>query len=307
MATAYGNLENDAFINGKPAKSGMPGGIQGPTPTLGPQGVNPDGTISHQPPAPSAPAPTSPDPFTAMGGGHWTGSGWVTKDHPLAQAAATQPAPPSTPATPGAPAAPTVASAFKDALLNMMNQTQQPVSLSDPTLKPQADAFAVQQQRATQQAREAMAERRAASGQLSDRAGSGAFDSDLRGMLGQQGESIGRFNAGLIGGEAQSRKQQLLQAMGLAGNQVNAEEGRALQERLAQLDAQIRREGISSQTGLGQGDLALRGELGRGNLNLGLLGLLQGGSQFGQNLGAQLGMFSANQNQDALLRLLSGL
>lgn len=31
--------------------------------------------------------PTTPDPFAAMGGGFWTGSGWVTKDHPLAAGA----------------------------------------------------------------------------------------------------------------------------------------------------------------------------------------------------------------------------
>lgn len=44
--------------------------------------------------------PTSPDPFTAMGGGFWTGQQWVPKDHPLAQQNANQPQPGQAPAQP---------------------------------------------------------------------------------------------------------------------------------------------------------------------------------------------------------------
>jgi hypothetical protein len=47
--------------------------------------------------------------------------------------------------------------------------------------------------------------------------------------------------------------------------------------------------------------------LGSGQLNLGLLSALLNDQQFGQNLGAQLGMFGANLNQSALLSLIGGL
>lgn len=61
---------------------------QAPPPNLGPQGINPNGTATHQAPVP---APPSPDPFAAMGGGVWTGQQWVPKDHPLASGQAHMP------------------------------------------------------------------------------------------------------------------------------------------------------------------------------------------------------------------------
>ncbi len=73
------------------------------------------------------------------------------------------------------------------------------------------------------------------------------------------------------------------------------------------LDATLRREGLGAQTQLGNRELDIRDSLGQGNLGLGYAGLLQGGNQFNQSLGANLGIEQARLNQQALLSLLGGL
>jgi hypothetical protein len=216
----------------------------------------------------------------------------------------------------------------------MLSDNQAAPTLTDPTLKGQADAFSLGQTRAKDRARSVLAERAAGQG------GAGVegegFSQGLMGLEQQQGEAEGSFNAGLVGQELQQRRQQLMSAAALAGNQITSEQQLALQKQLADVDAQIKREGmaqqggqfsqslseqqrqsgidaelkrlgITSQTQLGQGDLDLRRLLGSGQLNLGLLQAMQQNSQFGQNLGAQLGMFGAGQNQSALLAMLGQL
>jgi hypothetical protein len=254
-----------------------------------------------EPPAPIAPPGTAPPPTTA---------------------------PPAT-----APAAPTDpnAAAYQTALLKMLGDSQTPASLGDAALKNQSDAYAVGQSRSLDQARSAMAERAAAEG--STGTSSGAFDQGLAGLYGQQGENQAGYNANLVGQANQQKLTQMQNALTMMGNDVNSAEGRALQGHIADMQAQIQRDqltqqnsqfgqsqaqqlqesqaanelqklGITTQGNLGAGDLALRQQLGSGQLNLGLLQALMGNQQFGQNLGAQLGMFSSGQNQQALLQML---
>jgi hypothetical protein len=323
------------------------------------QPVAPGGIATAPPVAP--PAAAAGDPFTAMGGGVKLPTGeWVPKDHPLAQpqaptalAAAQAPAAPlgssltppqAPPAAPGdlagpqaqsvPPAAPTVNTAFKDALLAQLGVNQQAPSLNDPALKGQSDAFALAQTRSRDAARSALAERMAQEG--GPGVNSGAFNQDLAGLFQQQGEAEGAFNANLVGKELQNRRDQLVQYMTMAGNQMNAEEARSLQKQLADIDAGLKQQGMSqqesqfgrtlgeqgrqfdkdaalkqmgitTQADLGGRDLSLRDKLGSGQLNLGLLSQLMQNDQFGKNLGANLGMFNSNQNQTALLNMLNGL
>lgn len=210
---------------------------------------------------------------------------------------------------PPPPAAPTdpLAGAYRDSLMKMLTDNQQTPSINDPALKAQADAYSLAQTRAKQRARSALAERMSAPGGAG--VDSGSFENSLRGFEQAQGESEAGYNAGLVGNELQQRRQQLLSAASLAGNQLNAEDARALQKELAQLDAAIKRESIAQQGALGNADIALRGELGRGQLNLGLLQALQQGRQFDQSLGANVGMFNAGQSNSyaqALMNMLGG-
>lgn len=231
---------------------------------------------------------------------------------------------------PGGPPAPpvgppaTVNDAFKKAL---MDQLSKPIGVSanDPTIKAQTDAFSNAQTRASQRDREAMAGRAAATGQLSDLSSGGGFDQGLSALQQQQGESEAGFAANLTGQELNKQRDELYRYATLAGNQLSGEESRALQEKMHNLDAQIQREQMAQQgtqfgqdlglrrelgqgqIGLGQGDLALRGRLGDQQGNLGLLQLLTGNQQFGQDLSARLGMFGAGQDADMWKALLGGL
>lgn len=236
---------------------------------------------------------------------------------PVAPAAAPVPAP----AAPAAPAAapiqapagqPDLGGAYKTALMGMLGTPA--ASLSDPALKAQSDAYAVGQARSAERAREAAAERLAGQGLAS----SGAMDGEIAGILERQGENEAGFNAQLVGDELRTQRDRLLQAAALAGNTLDAEQARALEERLALLDAQLKREGlaqekelagkdldlrrfgIESQNDLGGRDLSLRDKLGSAGINANLFGMLQQNDQFGKSLSADMGKY----NQDALLRLL---
>jgi hypothetical protein len=279
-------------------------------------------------------------------------------------------------------AAPTLNSALKDALLKMLGQGDP--TMNDPTIAAQSGAFGVQQQRAKERARSAMAERFAADG--GPGVDSGAFDSGILGMEQRQGEAQGAFDADLMSKELTERRNNLLSAAALAGNQLNESERLSFQKELAKVDeelqrmrigqtgqglaldakrldeaskqwnqqfgmegqklaesirqfdtttqagrdqlkqqlemfktqmgeqgrqfdvdAELKRLGINQQGALGQGDLDLRRFLGEGNLNLGLLQALFQNNQFGQGLGAQLGMFNSGQNNNYLQALLAAL
>ena len=290
---------------------------QAPAPSLAPAAQAPATAPAASPATPTpTPAPAAstalPAGATDMGNNlvRLANGQVVDRNHPLFQqamtaGAASSPASAASP-TPGASAAPSapvsVNDAFKQSLIQGL--TQQAPTANSPDLKPQMDAFSLAQTRAKERAREALAER---AGTSEFGANSGAFANQLAGLDQAQGESEANFNAGLVGNAAQQQKQQLLQWAALAGNQLSGEDSRALQERLANLDAQIRREGIAQQGSLGEQDLSLRDKLGSGQLNLGLLTQLLGNQQFGQQLGANLGMFQSNQNNNNFWQSIAGL
>jgi hypothetical protein len=83
-------------------------------------------------------------------------------------------------------------------------------------------------------------------------------------------------------------------------------EGYGTQERLAQLDAEVRKLGINTQGDIGNLEIALRRELGIGELNLGLLQSLMQNQQAGNRLGFDIGQWQSILNKDALLGALGG-
>jgi hypothetical protein len=111
----------------------------------------------------------------------------------------------------------------------------------------------------------------------------------------------------------------------LAGDQLNAEEARNLQDRLAQLDSQYKNKALDQQGKLGQADIDLRrylgdqqGSLGRADIdtrrygidassNLGLLQALLQNNQFGRSLDQNSAQFGANMDLQGILGLLGGM
>lgn len=302
-------------INGTPMPGPVPGLI-GPPESVGdgtradllsgPQGIrgpmvsSPYGDDMHGGPVPSPPGADydllhgagGPQPVQPAGsqttlpgapGPGWVNinGGWVPANHPLATGGGDHPGTGGTGPVDANGNPTNLEDAVRKRLLDLLNTDPTKVSLNDPALKGQSEAFAVGQARSAQRQREMLAERRAAEGSGS----SGAFDADLTNLAEQQGESEQQFNAQLIGNELQNRRAMLMSALEQGAGMLNAEQQRAAQIEIANIDAAVRRLGIETQ-----------GQLGVGQLNLGLLQTLMQNQQFNDNLGANLGMFQWNAN-----------
>jgi len=282
---------------------------------------SPTGPVQAELPAVNAAQPTSPQPSSPKPGEGWVptadGQGWLPPDRvgtPAATGAAATPAATTTPAagtpaagttatTPGQPT--TIADAFKQSLVNTLNQGNVTPTLNDPTLKAQSDAYNVGETRATEANRAQMAERAAMQGGTG--VNSGAFDVGISDLLERQGERQGGFNAKLVGDEAKQRKQQLLQAAAIAGQHLSAEEARKLQKELAELDATISREGIASQANIAGNSLGVQSRIGEGGLNNQLLSILLGNQYNNAALNQQGAQFGAGLDTQTILSLLGGL
>jgi hypothetical protein len=278
---------------------------------------------------PTQPAYTS-EVLNGMQGYRMANGGWVPGDHPLATQAGAQsvapngPAPAPAPSTaPGAPAgqpttqqgvlnttavagaqtpqgAPTtVAGAFQQALINRL--APQDITSQNPAIKGSIAANRNAEQRGLSRTQEALAERGAATGQV------GAQETGLRQAIGESAGRQGAFEGNALFGLHQQQANDLTNALGLGGELLDSQQRQDLQRYGIDLDAALRREGLGAQTQLGNRELDIRDSLGRGNLGLGYAGLAQNGQQFGQQLGANLGIEQARLNQSALLSLLGGL
>lgn len=260
----------------------------------------------------------SKDPFSQVGGGSYVNGTWYPSSHPLAQQSGSPTSPTATsgavpspnapptsangaltsPTSTGAPT--TVTGAFQQALMSQL--TPGPVSAASPEVAPAITANKNAEQRNFEQQRAQTAERAASQGLDQN-----AFNSQLTGLGQERALREGQFAGNAVASLAQQRAQQITSALALAGGMLSDQDRMALQKELAQLQAQVQRESIASGNTLGQGDLTLRRDLGEGGLNLGLLNSLLGNEQYNSGLGAQLGMFGANLNQQAVLGLLGVL
>lgn len=195
----------------------------------------------------------------------------------------------------------TVAGAFQSALLNRLSAP--PVTAQSPQVQPAIQANREAEGRNYDRNRAMLAERNAAQG-LNN---SGGNEAMIRGLAQDRALREGQFAGAAV--QDANRQQDVIasQLLGMTGGLLSDQDRLALQRYGMDLDANLRREGLGASTSLGQSDLALRDKLGTGNLNLGMLGLLQGGQQFGQSLASQNAQFSAGLNQAALLNMLGGL
>lgn len=200
---------------------------------------------------------------------------------------------------PGQPA--TVAGSFQQALLNRLGSPR--ISASSPEVQPAIQANQMSEQRGFDRNRALLAERNAAQG-LNN---SGGNESMIRGLAQDRAGRESQFAGQAVMDANQRRDAQMVPLLSMTGGMLGDIDRAQLQRYGIDLDAALRREGLGASTSLGQGDLALREKLGTGNLNLGLLGLLQGGQQFGQSLASNNAQFTAGLNQQALLNLLGGL
>lgn len=246
--------------------------------------------------------------------------------------------------------------AYRSALLEMLSRDPNQVSLTDPDIAPQQRAFQAAQERSALKNRAGLMERASAEG-IADTEATRAAG---RAIEQQAGQAIGANDAALIGQTMQARREQLAMAVQMAqqrglakeandlqrqlanldaelktrgldvtreGYQVQRDlasldtntkqyladldaqlrqQGYSTQERLAAMDAEVRKLGITSQENIGQLEIALRRELGIGELNLGYLQALMQNNQANNRLGFDIGAWQSTMNRDALLAALGG-
>lgn len=254
------------------------------------------------------------DPFQSIGGGVYVNGGWQPKGMASAQLAlssgtgttapppaGTAPAPITTAqqisqgttpvgATTPAGAPSSVAQSLQQGLVNRLNPG--PVDASNPAIAPAIAANNLQAQRQYDLARNDLAELNAGQGTNN----SGGMNSQILGLrqnLGQQeGQFAGQAVQNLQGQQNQNQTYALSQALGLLTGQQNL----AQQAALAQIQADLQKSALEQQ-----------GQLGQGQLNLGLLSTLLGNQQAQNSLSAQMGEFGAGLDSSMLLGLLGGL
>lgn len=112
-----------------------------------------------------------------------------------------------------------------------------------PQMQAAFDAHQHAGDRATAQARAAMAERMAASGLNSGGAGSGAMDSAIQSQIEQQGLDQAQFESGAMLDEMQQRRQDVVNALQFA----QGEEKMQLQAYLSQLDNELQKQQLGQQ------------------------------------------------------------
>lgn len=219
---------------------------------------------------PASGVPQNPDPFAEIGGGVQIDGGWVPNSNPAAHQAQTPTpevsaatpvpalaavtptpldpvAPPVTqaPVTPVPTAAPPegdpINDTFRAAVMKMLTAQATP---GDVQNDPRAAAYRNAQRRNQDRARAQAAETANSDGTI----GSGGFDGEMRGMDQQRGEAEAQFEAGLVGEQMKERRADLMYAMSVAQQLGDREYAADLQRELAQLDAQIRREGNAITT-----------------------------------------------------------
>jgi hypothetical protein len=230
-------------------------------------------------------------------------------------------------------------------VMALLGQDPNAASITDPDLAPQANAYGAARERAARQQRAAIMERLGAGGAAS----SSAADIAQQQNADTAGQDTAAFNAGLVGDKLRQRQQTLEAGIQTAASlgmteeaqnlsrqlaNLNAQmstmslgqsaQGQQLQARvanmdtqtktyLANLDAQLRREGYGTTERLAAMDSQLRrygidvqGNLGLLNAVISLMGMEQQDTQFNQNLGATLGMFGSTFNNGLITSLLNG-
>lgn len=193
----------------------------------------------------------------------------------------------------------TINDAFRSALMTQLN-TSPDVSLNDPALKSQSDAFSLSQQRSQERSQNTLAEQAALDGTNT----SGGFTSDKLGLEQGRAQAEGGFNADLVGRELQNRRSQIMQALQMGAGYLSDQEHQALQKQLAEMDAAIRREGISSQSSIAAGDLGFRNRALDVQSNLGLLQALLGNEQAGNAVGFNYAALQEQANRAATMAAL---
>jgi len=171
--------------------------------------------------------------------------------------------------------------AMEKAILELLN-TSRTVDPQELAGSPENAAYNLASQRAAERDRAALAERASAQGF----SGSGGFETGLQGINQQRGEGEAAFLGQLAVTRMQQQREDIKSGIQYAMASSQFDKAQALQDRLAQLDAAIRREQIASQQSIANANLTEQGR------------------QFDLDLGYRYTGLEQNANQAALLAML---
>ena len=262
-------LDPDGDGFGSPESGYGPGGVDNPAYGGGggdvPPPAAPPPTAAPQTAAPPPPAQFQPPAPQAS---PWPSSytPWTTQQGPQLPSVKT----------------PAITDEVTRVLMDRLKQLQNPGDVaSDPLYQQAVRQNQIQQLRNQDRQRKSLAERTAATGGTTR---SGGFNVGVAGIQERAGENAAQYRSGLAMDRLQQREAQLVQAIQIA---------RAVgQDDMAN---QLELQRMAIQKELGDRDLALRGELGRGQLGLGY-----------DQLGFNYANLMQNANRDAVLAALGG-
>jgi hypothetical protein len=205
--------------------------------------------------------------------------------------------------TPGAaPAANTMnqgaQDVYRNSLLDRATQSTD-VDTNDPTFRKVADTYAASQERSRRSATDMAGESLAGNGMGS----SGMMDNEARLQTERSAQANSGFESQLALSELQNKRSEIADALSQLGTSIGGDQQRALTDKLAQLDATIKRESLAQTGALGQADISLRDRLGTQGNNLSALELLLRNQQQNNALGADIGYKNATLNNNALSSL----
>lgn len=144
----------------------------------------------------------------------------------------------------GAPAANSFLSDIRRIITDRLGALKGTPSIDDPELAAQSSAFRRSQTRSNADERAMLAERAAANGTLMGGQSSGGFDTAVQGIHERSGENQAAYDADLVGDEVQYRRAEVQNLLDMALQSGDSESARELSMALAELDAQLRREGL---------------------------------------------------------------
>ena len=208
-------------------------------------------------------------------------------------------APPSTPQSPDDPNQ----AALQARIQEMLATNTGDVNTGSQEYQSQLGAFQRAQQRGLERAKRSAANRAAMGGT----AGSGGYEAAQTGLDLEAANQAGNFEAQLANQQIGRQREDVQTALQLAQQAGLSNESRQLQERLANLDANFRQQGLNLRGELGRGDMDLRRYLGRGQLGLGLLSALLNDRQASNALGFNYASLQNIMDQQALSQILGAL
>lgn len=198
---------------------------------------------------------------------------------------------------------------YRNTLINQMAQQEVP-DVNDAAIKAQLDPMRAEAERAMRGDIRSEAEAAFASDQ--------DFGAPEKVAAQERaGQQVGLKAADLVGRELTARRDQIKSALAQFGDTMEADQKRALEEKLrkmedatkrygidtdrdvAKSDQDIKRYGIDKTTALGEKDISVREKLGMGGLNNDMIRNLMQDRQWRERMGFDYGMAEADLNERA--------